>query len=115
MILSKETMESLIQKTHFPLKNKYRDASLNKLLNYWLFLDEQGTSIQKLTGESIENVLYSKYYWSARYKDLYLKLYGEDAGLEQYQHKILEELDYTLNGGIDWELIQTLEQDRHLY
>lgn len=80
MILSKETMESLIQKTHFPLKNKYRDAS-----------------------------------WSARYKDLYLKLYGEDAGLEQCQHKIQEELDYTLNGGIDGELIQTLEQDKHLY
>ena len=111
VILLIEVMESLIHKTNYPLKYKYNDPDLNKMLNYWLFLDEHESMILKLTGESLETILYSKYYWSSRFIDRYTNLHGADAGLEQCRDKILDEMDWKLNGMIDWETIQSLEED----
>lgn len=85
-------MENLLQQTNYPMKNKYNDAESNRLLNYWLLLDERGSLIQDLTGESLETVLYSKYYWSSRLIDRYTSLYGSDSGLEQCRYKILDEI-----------------------
>lgn len=82
-------MENLLQQTNYPLNNKYDDAESNRLLNYWLLLDERGSVIQDLTGVSLETILYSKYYWSSRLIDRSTSLYGSDAGLEQSRYKIL--------------------------
>lgn len=111
MILLKETMENLLHGISYPLKSKYEDAELNRLLNYWLVLDENSDMIQELTGEGSETILYSKYYWSSRYIDRYTELYGTDAGLEQMRHKILDQMDSDFE--INWEMIQKLEEDNY--
>lgn len=110
MILLKETMENLLQRTSCPLKNEYDDAELNKLLNYWIVLDANRIAVQELTGESAETILYSKYYWSSRFVERYQALYGTDAGMEQMRFKILEEMDQEFDDGIDWEYVQRLEK-----
>ena len=109
MILLKETMENLLQGISYPLKNKYADTELNNFLNYWLVLDENSDMIQKLTGEGLETILYSKYYWSSRYIDRYTELYGMDAGLEQMRHKILDEMDSYFE--INWDMIQKMQEN----
>lgn len=111
MILLREAIESLFQKVDYPLKNKYDNEELNRLLNYWLLLEECRSMIQELSGESLETILYSKYYWSSRFIEMYTELYGVDAGLKQQQYKILEEMDQELSGGIDWKIIPKLEED----
>lgn len=111
MILLKETMENLLQQTNYPMKNKYDDAESNRLLNYWLLLDKRESLIQDLTWESLETVLYSKYYWSSRLIDRYTSLYGSDAGMEQCRYKILDEMDREFHGAIDWEVVERLEKD----
>lgn len=105
-------MENLLQQTNYPMENKYDDAESNRLLNYWLLLDERGNLIQDLTGESLETILYSKYYWSSRLIDRSTSLYGSDAGLEQSRYKILDEMDREFHGAIDWEVIERLEKDK---
>lgn len=102
-------MENLLQQTNYPMKNKYDDAESNRLLNYWLLLDERGSVIQDLTGESLETILYSKYYWSSRLIDRFV---WSDAGLEQSRYKILDEMDREFHGAIDWEVIERLEKDK---
>lgn len=83
MILLKETMDRLFQQTSYTGQKKYDDTELNRLFNYWLFLEENAMLVQKLTGETLKTVLYSRYYWSSRFIENYMNLYGMDAGLEQ--------------------------------
>lgn len=62
MILLKETMDRLFQQTGYTGQKKYDDTELNRLFNYWLFLEENAMLVQKLTGETLKTVLYSRYY-----------------------------------------------------
>lgn len=112
MILLSDKMDILFQQTDFTFQNKYDNRELNKILNYWLFLDEKATEVQKLTGETMETVLYSKYYWSSRFIECYIELYGMDAGLEQEKYKILDEMDRELSNGINWDIIKKLEEGK---
>lgn len=111
MKILKENMEELIVKTKYIMKNQYKDVNLNILLNYWIFFEEKEAMIQELTNESLEVILYNKYYWCSRYKDRYTELYGQDVGVEQQQYKIIEELEQRIDDDIDWSFIQLLEED----
>lgn len=110
MKILKENIEELLVKTRYIYRKQYKDIELNRLLNYWCFFEEKEMVIQELTNESLEVILYSKYYWCSRFKEKYIKLYGIDAGMDQQQYKIIEELDQRLNNGIDWKIIQVLEE-----
>lgn len=110
MKILKENIEELLVKTKYIYRKQYKDIELNRLLNYWCFFEEKEMVIQELTNESLEVILYSKYYWCSRFKEKYIKLYGIDVGLDQQQYKIIEELDQRLNNGIDWTIIQMLEE-----
>lgn len=110
MKILKENMEELLVKTRYIYRKQYNDIELNRLLNYWCFFEEKEMVIQELTNESLEVILYSKYYWCSRFKEKYIKLYGIDVGMDQQQYKIIEELDQRLNNGIDWKIIQVLEE-----
>lgn len=110
MKILKENIEELLVKTRYIYRKQYNDIELNRLLNYWCFFEEKEMMIQELTNESLEVILYSKYYWCSRFKEKYIKLYGIDVGMDQQQYKIIEELDQRLNNGIDWKIIQVLEE-----
>lgn len=109
MKILKENMEELLAETKYIIKNKYEDVTLNTFLNYWMFFEEKEAMIQKLTNESLEVILYSKYYWCSKYKKRYTELYGTDIGVEQQQYKIIEEFDQRINGDVDWSFIQQCE------
>ncbi|HDR7659991.1 TPA: hypothetical protein QCX68_005590, partial [Bacillus wiedmannii] len=44
------------------------------------------------------------------YKKRYFEVYGYDAGIEQEGFKLLEELENELEDGIDWVIIQDIEE-----
>lgn len=110
MKILKENMEELLTKANYLKKNEYDDKALNDYLNYWMFFQEKEEIIQNLTGRLPDTILYSKYYWSSRYKEQYTKLYGYDASIEQQQYKILEELEQRINGDVDWDIIKLIEE-----
>lgn len=112
MNILKENMEELLMKTNYTIKKEYEDVILNTFLNYWSFCEEKESILQVLTNETLEVILYSKYYWCSRYKERFLELYGTDAGVEQQQYKIIEELEQRVQGAIDWKLLQVLEEER---
>ena len=110
MKLLKENMEELLTKSQYTKRKEYEDKELNEYLNYWIFFEKNEEVIQSLTNELIDVILYSKYYWSSRYKERYIELYGSDVSVEQQQYKIIEELDQRISGEVDWNLIQLIEE-----
>ena len=111
MKILKENIEELLTKAMYIKRKEYEDKVLNDFLNYWVFFEEKEGVIQALTKESIEVILYSKYYWSSRYIERYFELYDWDAGIEQQQYKIIEEIDQRINGDVDWNIIKMIEED----
>lgn len=112
MKVIKENIETLFLKTNYEKKQIYKKTKLNNLFNYWNFFDEKEIDIQKITKETLETILYSKYFWCSRFKDQYIRECGQDVGLEQQQYKILEELEQRLDGNINWQLIQKIEENK---
>lgn len=55
-------------------------------------------------------IYYSMYYWFAQFSKRYREQVGADAGIEQEGFKLLEEMDYQLDEGIDWSIIEEIEQ-----
>lgn len=110
MKVLKENMEELLMKSNYIKRKEYEDEELNDYFNYWIFFEKNEGVVQSLTNELIDVILYSKYYWSSRYKDRYIELYGSDVSIEQQQYKIIEELDQRISGDVDWNLIQLIEK-----
>lgn len=110
MKILKEEIKKLFSEVNYQEKSEYEDKDLNDLYNYWCFFEEKGLEIQKLKNIPIDSILYSKYYWCTKYKHIYERLYGFDAGLEQQQYKIIEELQLRLTENIDWNLLKKTEE-----
>ncbi len=109
MDLIKEEIKELVTQMNYIYENKYSNATLNDEINYYLFLCEKEDAIQTKYEKSVEEVLYSKYYWFSKFKNTYEMENGEDAGICQIQYKILEEIDQRLENGVDWEEIKAIE------
>ena len=110
MRIIKEQLDTLAKMTEYRTKKLVADEQMNRLLNRWFLFDEKETEIQRMSGESLETVLYSKYYWCTQYKNHYTKLFGADVGLEQQQYRIIEEINQKILT-VDWKLIQTIEEE----
>ena len=109
MKLIKDEIKELMTKINYTCVNKYSNAKLNEEINIYLLLCEEENTIQNEFGKSVEEILYSKYYWFTKFKNRYEVEFGEDAGISQIQYKIIEELEQTLENGVDWEEIQNIE------
>jgi hypothetical protein len=55
-------------------------------------------------------IYYSMYYWFIQFSKHCRERVGPDAGIEQEGFKLLEEMDYQLDEGIDWSIIEEIEQ-----
>lgn len=110
MHIIKENLENLIIKTNLVICNIYNNQELNRFITYWKLFDEKEEDIMKLLKENLDSILYSKYYWCAKFIQLYHKFYGQDAGIEQQQFQIIEEIDQRLKE-VDWSIIQTIEEN----
>lgn len=104
-------MDNLIVKTGYLYKEIYPDKQLNELYNYWCLLDENEKDILELTNSTLDIILYSKYYWSLRFMDRFTNLGNFDAGLEQQQYKILEDMEHRL-GNPNWEFVQMIVDNK---
>jgi hypothetical protein len=81
-------------------------------LNYYLFLKKYADDI--LTSDievSIEDLLYSQYLWLTKYRNRYVSIGGYDAGVEQQVFNLAEEIDQQLEAGIDWSIIEKIENE----
>ena len=74
MKILKENMEELILKVSYSRKSEYEDKELNDFFNYWLVFEEKEDDILCLKNESIDTILYTKYYWCTKYKKRYEEL-----------------------------------------
>lgn len=110
MEIIKSKVEELVVKTSYVCKEKYPDEQINTLLSYWIFFDEKETEIKDLLGVSLEDILYSKYYWCTKFKKRFNMLYGKDAGIDQQQYKIIEEMTQRI-ADVNWEQIQMIEDE----
>ena len=111
MNLIKSEIESLIAKAGYLYKDRYDDECLNELYNYWCFFEENEKDILELANSTLDIVLYSKYYWSLRFMDRFKELCYFDAGLEQCQDKILEEMEHRIEEP-NWEFVQTVVDNK---
>lgn len=55
-------------------------------------------------------IYYSMYYWFIQFSKRYRERVGADAGIEQEGFKLLEEMDCQLEEGIDWSIIEAIDQ-----
>lgn len=101
-----------IQNSGYICKKKYSDGRLNSLLNCWIFFEEKEKEIQKLSGESLDIILYSKYYWCMQYKNRFNELYGKDVGIDQQQYKIIEEMTQRIED-VNWNFIQMMKEEKY--
>lgn len=109
-ILKEEIIEIFIR-LEKKYEDLYEDKTLNEYANNYKGLAENRKSIMLIIEKDLETVLYSEYYWYTKFKDYYQKIYGEDAGVEQGQFKLIEEIEGELEQGVDWGIIQSIEED----
>lgn len=110
MKILKNNVDALISKVKYTFEKVYDDQEMNTLFNLWRLFDTRETEIRDVTGETVETVLYSKYYWCTKYKNLYNRMFGGDVGLDQQQYRIIEEINRRVDS-VDWELIQMIEEE----
>jgi len=109
-ILSETNIQLLMEKMSFVCKkSNNEDADLSKFVAYINFLVDRKDEIIKIINVELEDVAYSHYYWFWALKEVYFKKHGKDEGLEQQALKILETMNFELQGNIDWEIIEQIE------
>lgn len=86
------------------------DVILRTYLTYVNILDSEKTKIlETINTISAEDLHYNRYYWFIKFKNRYFDLYGHDEGIEQQAYKMLENIDMYLENGIDWTVIECID------
>lgn len=76
-----------------------------------VFFYEYEEELKAARSICLETILYSKYYWFSRLAERFYEVYGFDAGIEQQQSMILEEIDQRLDN-VDWNYVETLAHEK---
>ncbi|WP_336883615.1 hypothetical protein [Priestia koreensis] len=85
------------------------DLDLKKKYENYAFLSYHQNDIISKFQFSLEQVLYSQYYWFIDFKNSYISNNGYDAGLEQQGFQMLEHISNLLNGNINWVFMESVE------
>ena len=104
-------IEKIMMESNYIFKEKYPDNPLNSFYNYWYFLNEYEEELIETQNASLEAILYSKYYWFSRLTDRFYEVYGFDAGIDQQQSMIIDEMDQRLDH-VDWDFVETLHHGK---
>ncbi|HHL3302845.1 TPA: hypothetical protein ACQ444_003565 [Bacillus cereus] len=109
-IISELELKKMIEleKDSLVVRKDISDEKLKRFLSYYEFFTNNVIGLVEKEGKN--TILYSKYYWYTKYKKRYFEVYGYDAGIEQEGFKLLEELENELEDGIDWLIIQDIEE-----
>lgn len=111
MNLLTDNIKEFQDKLGFENKIEYEDEKVNTYYNNWRFLYEYQKELSEIADISVDSILYSEYYWSARFVQEYHNRYGKDAGFDQRHFKLIEKIEHTL-GSVDVLLLEKLEYDR---
>lgn len=111
MNLIRENLDDLISKTNFVISDDLKTKDLNEAVSFLRLFDEREKEVMDILSVGLDSILYSKYYWCTKYKVLYSNLYGQDVGVEQQQYKVIEEIEQNLEEGVDWNIIQNIENE----
>jgi len=105
-----DEMPTFIIESDYKSEDKYNDIELNRYYNYYEFICNKEQELLDTFNMCYEDILYSKYYWFSKLKNRYELVLHKDVGIDQYQYKILEEIELNVESVVDWELIQKLEK-----
>ncbi len=107
--LSKVIKAQLEQDSSF---TELEEEELKILRNNYLILKNYTADILASNiGISKEELLYSQYLWLAKYKNRYTSIVGYDSGLEQQIFNLAEEIDLQIEEGIDWTIVEGIENE----
>ena len=109
MYIIKDEIEQLKNSCNYDNVDTYPEKDLNRVFNNWVFLDKFEAELCEGKEYSLDNILYSKYYWCTQFKNKYNALCGTDVGLDQQQFKIIEQKTECLDE-VDWDLIKSIEE-----
>lgn len=109
LLQDKTRMEELFASLGKPMVILYEDHEMNTAINYALSLEDNEQKILTITEYTLSDILYGRYYWFTKFLVQYEKLYGNDAGMEQQQFKIIEAMDYA--GCVDCSLLKKIDQE----
>lgn len=115
MEIIRHNVDKLIDKTDYEYKNEFSDEKVNAFFNYWLFFDQKESEIVELLGIPLDVAVYSKWYWSERYRVSYEELYDEEipGDLEDYIFKFtLENIEHKLEDP-DWYGMESIYNEIH--
>lgn len=113
MEIIKDNMETIMAEMRYEFVNKdeFPDAQSNRLYNYWYFLEEYQNQLTEVKKIPLEIVLYSKYYWFSRLAERCYEVSGRhDAGMADWQDRILYEIDYSVKDP-DWNFVEKLDRN----
>ena len=86
---------------------EYDDKYINSIYNNWVFLDRFYDTMKKTISPEI--ILYSEYYWITLFINAYYKKYHTNySGFEQFQFKLIERIEHTLES-VDIALLERIE------
>jgi hypothetical protein len=96
---------NLVEATIFMVEQE----GLSKILRNYVFLKQNARDIHEYFFITHEEIIYSQYYWFVLFKNQYISRVGYDEGLDQQVFLLIENLYNELNGNVDWELIEDIE------
>ncbi|HWO97419.1 MAG TPA: hypothetical protein VNM45_14020 [Bacillus sp. (in: firmicutes)] len=112
-IINEQEIEKMFEALHPRLDESNLlitgDESLSKIFKHYLFLQQCAQEIIANFSFTYEEILYSQYYWFVYFKNHYFSKVGYDAGIDQQAFILMENLSNELDGEIDWELIEDIE------
>ena len=111
MNIINDEIEQLKNKCRYEDEDNYPEKDLNSVFNNWIFLDKFEKELSEDMSFSLDEILYSKYYWCTQFKNKYNELYGADAGIDQQQFKIIEYMAECLED-VDWDFIKNIEENK---
>lgn len=110
MRIIKDNIDDLMNKTGHMYMPEFSDESLRSSLNNWSLFDQKEKELLNLPNISLEDILYSKYYWFTQFMNRFHKIYGSNAGIDQQQFKLLEEISNRLEA-VDYKLLEDIDKD----
>lgn len=109
MRIIRDNIKDLMNKTGHKYSREYEDELLHSSGEYYALFDQKENELLKITDFSLEDILYSKYYWFTVFTKRFHEIYGADAGVDQQQFKILEEISNRLDT-VDYRLIENIDR-----
>lgn len=113
LFFSKDKMEAFLKEfASEPLcrPKNFPDATLNLYAQFCRLLEDREGEIRSTEHVPLATILLSRYYWTAQLSRMHRILYGPNAGLEQQNFKVIEEMDQRLDPPCWWDAVKQIDK-----